>query len=146
MQTLIRPATEADLPMLLALYAELHADDTPPPPDVARGAWRQIAGQSGRTILVAECDGAVAGTVDCAVIPNLTRNARPFMLIENVVVAASVWRKGVGSALMDAALDLARETGCYKIQLLTNMRRGGAHVFYEANGFKPIAQGYRLYF
>jgi GNAT superfamily N-acetyltransferase len=142
---MIRPATEADLPLLLALYAELHTDDTPPPPDVARETWRQIAGQSGRTILVAEFDGAVAGTVDCTVIPNLTRNARPFMLIENVVVAASVWRKGVGSALMDAALDLARATGCYKIQLLTNMRRDGAHVFYETNGFQPIAQGYRLY-
>lgn len=145
MQTLIRPATEADLPALLALYAELNPTDEPLSPDVAREIWQRIASQSGRTILVAEHEGVISGTVDCTVTANLTRGGRSIMFIENVVVATAVWRKGVGSALMAAAVDLARTSGCYKVQLLTNIRRTDSHAFYEATGFKPIAQGFRLY-
>jgi ribosomal protein S18 acetylase RimI-like enzyme len=141
--TVVRPATETDLPALLALYAELHPSDRPPadPAEV----WRQIAAQQGRTILVAELAGAVVGTVDCVVLPNLTRGGRPFMLVENVVVASAARRGGVGAALMDAAVFLARAAGCYKVQLLSRMTRDASHRFYESCGFQPMAQGFRLY-
>jgi N-acetylglutamate synthase-like GNAT family acetyltransferase len=141
--TSVRPATEADLPALLALYAELHPDDQPPAGAVE--VWRQIAAQQGRTILVAESAGVVVGTVDCAILPNLTRGARPFMLVENVVVASVARRDGVGAMLMDAAVTLARTSGCYKVQLLSRMTRDSSHAFYESCGFRAVAQGFRLY-
>ncbi|RZS44492.1 ribosomal protein S18 acetylase RimI-like enzyme [Herbihabitans rhizosphaerae] len=140
-----RPATESDLPALLALYAELHPGDPAPSPDSALAVWRQIATQAGRTILVAESGDAVVGTVDCAVLPNLTRNARPLMLVENVVVTATSRGSGIGTALLTAAVALARSAGCYKIQLLSRASREVAHAFYESNGFRAVAQGYRLY-
>ena len=136
-------ATEADLPALLALFAELHPDDAMPPD--APAVWRAIAAQAGRTVLVAERAGAVVGTVDCAVLPNLTRGGRPFMLVENVVVAAAARRAGVGRELMRAALDLARRAGCYKVQLLSRADRAAAHAFYESVGFRPTAAGFRAY-
>jgi GNAT superfamily N-acetyltransferase len=145
MQTTIRQATAADVPVLLNLYAELHPSDPPLAPDAAARVWTQITAQAGRTILVGAQDGSLTGTVDCVVVPNLTRGGRPFMLIENVVVAARARRTGVGSALMTAATALAGESHCYKIQLMTNSRRDTAHSFYEACGFQPMAQGYRLY-
>lgn len=140
-----RPAAEADLPALLALYAELHPEDPPPVEQAARDAWRAIAAQAGRTILVAESAGAVVGTIDCATLPNLTRGTRPFLLVENVVVTAGHRRSGIGTALLGAAVALARSAGCYKIQLLSRTSRHAAHAFYESHGFRAAAQGYRLY-
>jgi predicted GNAT superfamily acetyltransferase len=64
----------------------------------------------------------VVGTVDCTVLPNLTRRLRRFMLVENVVVAEAARRRGVGVALFDAA-----------------------HDFYQAQGFEPVARGFRRY-
>jgi ribosomal protein S18 acetylase RimI-like enzyme len=87
----------------------------------------------------------VIGTVDCAALPNLTRGARPFMLVENVVVSGEYRRAGVGSALLEAAMRLARQAGCYKVQLLSRAERSAAHAFYESRGFRPVAQGYRRY-
>jgi GNAT superfamily N-acetyltransferase len=139
-------ADEADLPALLALYAELHPADPPLAVDAALPIWRRIQGQSGRSVLLAERGGQPAGTGDCTILPNLTRGGRPFMLVENVVVGQAHRRQGVGTALLDAAAGLARAGGCYKVQLLSRADRAHAHAFYAACGFAPSAQGYRRYF
>ncbi|WP_329109892.1 GNAT family N-acetyltransferase [Micromonospora sp. NBC_01699] len=141
----IRTAVETDLPALLALYGQLHPDDTPLPVDRAGPIWREITAQPGRTVLLASRDGVPAGTLDCTVLPNLTRGGRPFMLVENVVVDSSVRRRGVGRRLLAAAVDLARSTGCYKVQLLSRSTRDEAHDFYESCGFRQIAAGFRHY-
>ncbi|MET0233086.1 MAG: GNAT family N-acetyltransferase [Kibdelosporangium sp.] len=145
MRMTIKQATTPDVPTLLDLYRELHPSDPPLPLQNATAVWEQITAQAGRAILLAVRDATPAGTADCLVVPNLTRSGRPFMVVENVVVAAAARRSGVGSALMAAAVELARESNCYKIQLVTNSRRETTHSFYAACGFKPMAQGYRLY-
>ncbi len=142
----IRTASSADLPALLALYAELHPDDLPLPPRRAGELWPSIQAQPGRQVLVAVDAAELVGTVDCSVLANLTRGGRPFMLLENVVVAASARRRGVGRRLLDAVFDLARTTGCYKVQLLSRAERLEAHAFYESCGFRVLAAGYRRYF
>ncbi|MER7402575.1 GNAT family N-acetyltransferase [Streptomyces sp. NPDC000070] len=55
-----------------------------------------MSGQQGRTVLVAEADGTVAGTADCIVMPNLTLSGRAVLFVENVVVAGRFQRRGVG--------------------------------------------------
>ncbi len=142
---MIRPAIEADLPELLALYGELHPDDPPVPPVRAAELWGAISGQAGRTVWVAVVDGHLGGTADGIIVTNLTRGGAPFMLVENVVVAAAVRRGGVGRALMTALEASAREAGCYKIQLLSRADRGAAHAFYESCGYRTLAAGFRLY-
>lgn len=142
----VRAAGVADLSALLALYAELHPSDPPLAADVAQRIWAGIEAQRGRTVLVAELGDVVPGTLDCTILPNLTRGGRPFMLIENVVVAGAYRRQGVGAALMASAATMAQASGCYKMQLLSRADRADAHRFYEACGFTPAAQGYRRYF
>ncbi|MFJ1898671.1 MULTISPECIES: GNAT family N-acetyltransferase [unclassified Streptomyces] len=144
MNIIVRPATESDLPSLLALYSELNPDDAPLPQQSADGIWADICTQQGRTVLVAEADGAVVGTADCMVFPNLTRGGRAILFVENVVVASSVQRRGVGQRLMDSAVRLGEAAGCYKAQLLAADDEY-VHTFYEACGFKPLAQGFRRY-
>lgn len=142
----VRAAQAADLQALMSLFAEMHPADPAVTPEAAALVWAQIEAQQGRTVLVAELDGAVVGTVDCALLPNLTRGARPSILVENVVVAERMRRHGVGSALFNAVTELAKQHDCYKIQLMTGSQTEGTHAFYRSVGLEPRAQGYRRYF
>ncbi|WP_328338843.1 GNAT family N-acetyltransferase [Streptomyces violaceus] len=144
MKIAVRSAAEADLAALLALYRELNPDDAPLPEAAADAIWAAISGQQGRTVLVADADGAVAGTADCVVMPNLTRGGRAILFVENVVVAGGFQRRGVGRQLMEAAVRLGESAGCYKVQLLA-ADDAYVHSFYEACGFKALAQGFRRY-
>ncbi|MGC0421294.1 N-acetyltransferase family protein [Embleya sp. AB8] len=144
MTTTIRPATARDLPGLLALYAELNPEDGPLPLEDAHLIWADIATQRGRTVLVADLDGVIVGTVDCAVLPNLTRGGRSIMFVENVVVAAAHRRRGIGRRLLAAAATTAADAGCYKVQLLA-ADSTEAHDFYRSCGFDARAEGFRRY-
>lgn len=144
MQIIVRSAIEADLSALLSLYSELNPDDAPVPQEPADGIWADICSQQGRTVLVAEADGVVVGTADCIVLPNLTRGGRAILFVENVVVAASAQRQGIGQRLMEAAVQLGESADCYKVQLLAADDEY-VHTFYGTCGFKPLAQGFRRY-
>lgn len=144
MNVVVRPAAGADLSALLALLGELNPDDAPLPQRSARAVWAAMARQEGRTILLAEADGTVAGTADCLVMPNLTRGGRAVLFVENVVVAASFRRRGVGRRLLEAAVGLGGSAGCYKVQLLAADDEY-VHAFYASCGFEALAQGFRRY-
>ncbi|MFC4467964.1 GNAT family N-acetyltransferase [Streptomyces xiangluensis] len=144
MKITVRSASEDDLSALLPLYRELNPDDAPLPQASAGAIWTAISKQQGRTILIAEVDGSVAGTADCIVMPNLTRGGRPILFVENVVVAGSFQRRGVGRRLMAAAVQLGESADCYKVQLLAADDEY-VHTFYEACGFKAMARGFRRY-
>lgn len=145
----VRPARAEDLGALRALLAELHTADDPWDEAAARAALDAILADPRRALLLACADGdgaaEPAGTVDVVVVPNLTRGARPYAVIENVVVAARFRRRGIGRALLEAAVDHAREAGCYKLQLISGGARGDAHRLYAAAGFGSDYHGYRRY-
>ncbi|MCK9519659.1 MAG: GNAT family N-acetyltransferase [Dehalococcoidia bacterium] len=142
----IRPAAVGDLQRLLVLYAQL--ENQPPGPASAHaiGALEAILLAPYVHLVVAELDGVVAGTATFVIVPNLTHGGRPWMQLENMVVDETVRRRGVGRALMVAAERLARQHGCYKIQLQSAEHRTGAHRFYEAAGFRASSKGFRRYF
>ncbi|MDM8086005.1 GNAT family N-acetyltransferase [Cellulomonas cellasea] len=144
MTAIIRPADDADLQGLLGLYGELNPDDSALPDARAQEVWAAVRSQRGRTILVAVVGDALAGSIDCVVLPNLTRGGRSIMFVENVIVARQHRRRGIGRLLMDAALSLAESTRCYKIQLLAADSEE-AHDFYAASEYRPLAQGFRRY-
>ncbi|MFJ9472224.1 GNAT family N-acetyltransferase [Streptomyces caniferus] len=144
MKITVRPAAESDLSSLLALYSELNPDDEPLPQGSADVIWAAVSGQEGRTVLVADAGGVVVGTADCIVLPNLTRGGRAILFVENVVVASSFQRRGVGRQLMEAAVELGDSANCYKVQLLAADDEY-VHTFYQSCGFKALAQGFRRY-
>ncbi|MGI5143192.1 MULTISPECIES: GNAT family N-acetyltransferase [unclassified Streptomyces] len=144
MKIAVRSAAEPDLSSLLALYGELNPEDAPLPQGSAEAIWAAVSGQQGRTVLVAEAAGVVVGTADCIVLPNLTRGGRAILFVENVVVASSFQRRGVGRQLMEAAVGLGESADCYKVQLLAADDEY-VHTFYESCGFKALAQGFRRY-
>jgi GNAT superfamily N-acetyltransferase len=140
----IRAAQRRDLRALLALYTDLNRDDPAPDPARAETVWNAIRAQPGRTVLVAQAESRVVGTIDVSVMANLTRGTRSIMYIENMVVSTDYRRRGIGARLLDGAMDIARSTHCYKAQLLS-ADDPGTHAFYEASGFTASARGYRRY-
>lgn len=144
----IRRALTQDLEALVRLLGEIHVGESeidPPGEAKAASVFDAVLAQPGRTLLVAEEAGRVVGSADVLVVPNLTHGAAPWAIVENVVVAEESRRKGIGRSLMQEAIALARATGCYKVQLLSNRKRNEAHLFYLGLGFADSAEGFRLY-
>jgi len=106
---------------------------------------RRIIEDPQRHLLVAEEAGSIIGSADVLIVPNLTHAARPFASLENVVVSEARRGSGVGSALMEEVLRLARENDCYKVQFHSDRRRTRAHALYERLGFEPSSVGFKRY-
>jgi len=79
--------------------------------------------------------GRIVSSVTIIIIENLTRNARPYAVIENVVTHADFRGRGHATALMNRACDIAARHGCYKIMLLTGSKKDSTLRFYENCGF-----------
>lgn len=133
--TRIRHAERGDLPAILALNAQLNPSDQPlPPAEQVEQIWDEILANSIMHTFVAEQAGRVMATCVLAIIPNLTRGAQPYGLIENVVVDAHARGGGIGTLLMQGALQFAWQRQCYKVMLMTG--RPQAVGFYERAGFR----------
>ena len=95
------------------------------------------------TILyVARSDDGIVGTLTLVVFRSLT-GARCW--IEDVVVDEGARGRGVGEALVEAALDGARRASARTVDLTSNPSREGANRLYQRCGFvQRITNVYRL--
>ena len=139
----VRRAVLGDLSGLVALYAHLHPAEPALPVDRARRVWAEILGSSANNVFVIEApDGTLLSSCTLALVPNLTRGARPFGVIENVVSHAAHRRRGHGTRVLRAAVEAAQEAGCYKVCLATGSKRDETLRFYEGVGFKRDVKTY----
>ena len=140
----IRNVHQHELPALLNLYEHLHSQDAPlPEEEVLHGVWDEICSDPKIHCLVAELDDRLAGSCILTIIPDLTRGARPYGLIENVVTHGDYRRRGIGTKLLHHALQEAWGKNCYKVMLLTSSKEDSVHRFYERAGFiKGIKTGF----
>jgi GNAT superfamily N-acetyltransferase len=135
-----RDATAEDLPLIVAMYAD---DDlgsgresaTDPLPDSYRRAFHVIDADPRHRLIVAEDDGEVVATLQLSYLPQLSHRGSERAQIESVRVTSKRRDGGIGRALMQWAIDAARERGCPIVQLTTNAQRHDAHRFYESLGF-----------
>jgi ribosomal protein S18 acetylase RimI-like enzyme len=137
----VRKVRRDELDKLLELYRYLNPED----PDIfgeeaTNKLWDEIRGDPRQSILVLEEDGCLAASCTLVIVSNLTRGGRPYALIENVVTNGSFRRKGYGTAVLDKAVAMAREKGCYKVMLLTGRNNEGVFSFYENAGFNRYAK------
>lgn len=132
----IRTVRQEDLTALLNLYVHLNPDNASLPEEGhLQQTWKQVLSDPKLHCFVAETNGVLTGSCLLVIVPNLTRGARPFSVIENVVVHRDYRRQGIGTELMRSALEMAWDQGCYKAMLLSGARREDAHRFYESLGF-----------
>ncbi len=137
----IRDLGSGDLDALLGLYVQLHPHDAalPARAEVER-VWQTLLGDPAQVDLGAFVQGQLVAAARATIVPNLTRGARPYALVENVITAAAHRRKGIGARLMRALIDRCRGQRCYKVMLLSAAARGPSHGFYEALGFDRTAK------
>lgn len=136
--------TEADLDALALLLEELSGDPTNRKRMIRE--LRAILDDHSYILLGARLDGVLAGTAMGILCRDLIGDCRPFMVVENVIVSASVRGSGVGTALMNALEREADARGCLYINIVSSMHRAGAHRFYESLGYPAdAARGFRKY-
>jgi GNAT superfamily N-acetyltransferase len=138
--TLFREAVPDDFEQVMRLYRQLHPGDPVLSDGSDAATFQQILHTPGLHLFVLEADDAVIATTYLNVIPNLTRSASPYAVIENVVVDRSLRGKGLGKQLMAHTLQAAWDAGCYKAMLLTGSREPATHAFYRSCGFSPDAK------
>ncbi len=136
MTCIVREALAGDLPAVLALYRHLSPDDPEPTLAEAQPVWDTLLASPMTIVAVAEVEGFVAATCVLATVPNLTRGARPFAVIENVVTDPLRRGKGLGTAVLHFAVEAAWERGCYKVMLSSGRTEEATLRFYEQAGFK----------
>ena len=131
----IREVTPNDFDALMLLYEQLHPEDRSTNPAAVRATLDQIINSANLYLFVGVSDREVVGSVYLNVMPNLTRAATPYALIENVITRADQRGRGVGKRLMKHATDVAWKAGCYKVMLLTGSKNEATHAFYRTCGF-----------
>jgi len=133
----VRQATVADLPCVLALYAQPAMDNGKVLTiEKAQQLFAQFSQYPNYRLFVASEDDIVVGTFALLVMHNLAHQGTPSAIVEDVVVSDTHQSQGIGRDMMHHAMALAREAGCYKLVLSSNQKRERAHAFYESLGFQ----------
>ena len=132
---MIREADKDDLNALLELYLCLHEDSIPEETEHLSNTWEQIINDPNHHIIVNEVDGRIVSSCVCVIIPNLTRNVRPYAFIENVVTHKDYRRRGLAQECLNFAREIALKENCYKMMLLTGSKDPNTLRFYEKAGY-----------
>ncbi|MDX1345505.1 MAG: GNAT family N-acetyltransferase [Sedimenticolaceae bacterium] len=138
-----RVVTRQDLPRILDLYARA-LDGKALAVDDAEKLFERIRSYPDYQLHLCEHDGRLAGTFALLIMDNLGECGTPSGVVEDVVVEPEFQRRGVGRAMMEHALGICRQKGCYKMMLSSNLRRTGAHAFYESLGFEKHGYSFRI--
>ena len=131
----IREIKDNELNELLELYTHLHELGVPDNGEHLQNTWAEIMGDKNHHIIVCEVDGKLVSSCVCVIIPNLTRNIRPYAFIENVVTHADYRGKGCATACLNHTKDLAIKADCYKMMLLTSSKSESTLNFYKQAGY-----------
>ena len=137
----IRPAREADLEQITAIYADAVLNGTasyelaPPTLDEMRQRYRALA-EGGFPYLVSENSGAIAGYAYAG--PFRPRPAYRFIVEDSVYVAQQAKGHGIGHALLQHLIGEAQNLGFRQmIAVIGDGRPDSASVrLHEALGFR----------
>ncbi len=132
----IRLATKQDLPILNRFYADM--DEKPLMSDAEMTAiWNQIEQVPNHYIYLACLEDEEIGTFSLLFMPTMMhRGFHKSAILDSVTIATEYRGKGFGKQMMQKALKISADAGCYKVTLSSNLKRDRTHKFYESLGFK----------
>jgi len=144
-----RDATPADLGFIAGLIVDdsvVPTNDLPDQPDHPRylAAFAAIEADPNQRLVIAEYEGKRVGTLQLTFIPGIARLGEFRCLIEAVHIVPTHRNLGLGSEMIDWAIEQARARGCGIVQLTSNKKRLDAHRFYERLGFSKSHEGFKL--
>ena len=132
---MVREINENELMELLELYLHLHEESVPKMSEHLEKMWNTIMQDENHHIIVKIVDNKIVSSCVCVVIPNLTRNIRPYAFVENVVTHGDYRGKGYATECLNYAKEIAEKSNCYKMMLLTGSKEDSTLKFYESAGY-----------
>ncbi|MBK3644787.1 MULTISPECIES: GNAT family N-acetyltransferase [Streptomyces] len=143
----IRPATADDVPEIVAMLADDPLGAQRESPDDLTpylAALERLTSDPNQHLVVAVREHRVVGTLQLTIIPGLSRRGATRSIIEAVRVHADERGSGLGTQLIEWAIDASRREGCQLVQLTSDNTRTDAHRFYERLGFTASHVGFKL--
>ncbi|MEU1039584.1 GNAT family N-acetyltransferase [Streptomyces sp. NPDC005551] len=143
----IRPAVADDVLAIVAMLADDPLGAQRESPDDLTpylAALERLSGDPNQHLMVAVRQGRVVGTLQLTVVPGLSRKGATRSVIEGVRVHADERGSGLGTQLIEWAIDESRRQGCQLVQLTSDVTRTDAHRFYERLGFAASHVGFKL--
>ncbi|MER5274294.1 GNAT family N-acetyltransferase [Streptomyces sp. NPDC002809] len=143
----IRPAAVGDLSEIVAMLADDPLGARRESPDDLTpylAAFRRLADDPHQHVMVAVRADRIVGTLQLTVIPGLSRRGSTRSVIEGVRVHADERGSGLGTRLIQWAVDESRRQACQLVQLTSDATRADAHRFYERLGFVASHVGFKL--
>jgi GNAT superfamily N-acetyltransferase len=143
----IRKAVADDVPAIVAMLADdpLGAQrESPDDMTPYLAALERLSDDPNQHVVAAVREGRVVGTLQLTVIPGLSRKGATRSVIEGVRVHADERGSGLGTQLIEWAIDESRRQNCQLVQLTSDVTRTDAHRFYERLGFTASHVGYKL--
>ncbi len=142
--TVISDIEESDLIELSELLEELSGNKTDR--DKMFQTFSIMTGNNDYILLGARIDDKLAGSLMGIICQDLAGDCRPFMVIENVIVAKEYRGRGIGRSLMSAIESTAIKRNCYYSMFVSGSIRTDAHKFYESIGYEnDIVKGFKKY-
>lgn len=131
----VREARIEELHEILALYLHLHESGIPDESEHLTETWKAIMEDRNHHLIVCEAEGKIVSSCVCVIIPNLTRQVRPYAFVENVVTHEAFRGKGYATACLHYAQKIAQDENCYKVMLLTGSKEEKILGFYQNAGY-----------
>ncbi len=132
---MIREIRHSDFDGLMLLYMQLHSNPFPEKTPETEKLWNKILNDENHHIIVAEENGKIVSSCVCVIIPNLTHGQQPYAFIENVITDSQYRKKGLATACLNYAKEIAIKENCYKMMLLTGSKEESTLKFYEQAGY-----------
>jgi GNAT superfamily N-acetyltransferase len=137
-ETRVEPATEEDLPALADLLHELFSKESDFRPDQIkqlRGLRLIIEQPNKGRIFVLRSYGKLLGMINLLFTIS-TAEGGAVIILEDLIVVQDHRSAGLGSQLLDYALDFARQKDFRRITLLTDRLDEPAKKFFQQHGFR----------
>lgn len=131
---MVREVRIDEYQQLMELYLHLHETEIPPQ-ELTLELWERLVNDPDYHLIAAEEDGRLAATCTCVVIPNLTHGPRPYAWVENVVTHPDYRGRGLATACLDYAKEIALRENCYRLVLMTGSKLESTLRFYERAGY-----------
>ncbi|MED3786728.1 GNAT family N-acetyltransferase [Peribacillus frigoritolerans] len=144
-----RNATAKDLSEIVRMLAddalgrERERYENPLPESYLK-AFESIDADENNELIVACLGEEIVGVQQITFTPYITHQGGWRATIEGVRTASTEREKGIGSKLIQYAIDRAKKRDCKIIQFTTDKKREEALRFYERLGFKATHEGMKM--
>ena len=147
---MFRRARESDLPAIIAMLADDALGSgreaiSDPIDERYTAAFTAIDADQNQLLAVAVDDrDHPVGCLQLTFIPGLSRTGMWRGQIESVRIAATERGSGLGTRIIEWAIEVCRERGCKLVQLTSDKSRSDSIRFYEKLGFTASHEGMKL--